>query len=104
LKPSIRPTRLFYDGKIIDHAHNDYLETLAETGIAGGLCAPVYRLASRCRLRSLQEPNISFASALRLAGLTGCCGVLVHSLVDFNLHIPANATFSSLWPFSPVLR
>jgi len=21
----------------------------------------------------------------------GCCGLLVHSLIDFNLHIPANA-------------
>src|SRR5271163_2691377 len=27
-----------YDGKIVNHTHNDYLEALAETGIAGGLC------------------------------------------------------------------
>jgi hypothetical protein len=32
----------------------------------------------------------SFANALRLCGWTGCWGLLVHSLVDFNLHIPAN--------------
>jgi len=88
------PYETLYDGKVVDHAHNDYLETLAETGIAGGLCCAWFiGLLLVAGLRSLQEPNISFASALRLAGLTGCCGVLVHSLVDFNLHIPANATF-----------
>ena len=27
-----------YDGKIVNHSHNDYLEALAETGIAGGVC------------------------------------------------------------------
>src|SRR5216684_5062503 len=77
------PYETLYDGKIVDHAHNDYLETLAETGIAGGLCCFWFMgLLLVAGLRSLQEPNISFASALRLAGLTGCCGVLVHSLVD----------------------
>jgi O-antigen ligase len=83
-----------YDGKIVDHAHNDYLEALAETGILGGLCCAWFiALLLVAGLHSLQEPAISFSSALRLAGLTGCCGLLVHSLVDFNLHIPANATF-----------
>jgi O-antigen ligase len=82
-----------YDGKIVDHAHNDYLEALAETGILGGLCCAWFiALLLLAGLHSLQEPSISFSSALRLAGLTGCCGLLVHSLVDFNLHIPANAT------------
>lgn len=94
------PYETLYDGKIVDHAHNDYLETLAETGILGGVCCAwfvgVLLLAG---LHSLQEPSISFASALRLAGLTGCCGVLVHSLVDFNLHIPANATLFFLMAF-----
>ena len=27
-----------YDGKVVNHSHNDYLEALAETGIAGGVC------------------------------------------------------------------
>src|SRR5262249_17251877 len=34
------PYETLYDGKIVNHAHNDYLELLAETGILGGLaCA-----------------------------------------------------------------
>ena len=32
------PYESLYDGKIVNHTHNDYLEALAETGILGGLC------------------------------------------------------------------
>ena len=32
------PYETLYDGKIVNHSHNDYLEALAETGIPGGLC------------------------------------------------------------------
>jgi O-antigen ligase len=81
-----------YDGKIVNHTHNDYLELLAEAGILGGLCCAgflgVLLLES---LKGLDNLQSSFNSALNLSGLVGCCGILVHSLVDFNLHIPANA-------------
>jgi O-antigen ligase len=88
------PYETLYDEKIVNHAHNDYLEALAETGIAGGLCCVWFLgILFLVALRSLQEATNTFAAALRLAGLTGCCGILVHSLVDFNLHIPANAYF-----------
>jgi O-antigen ligase len=85
------PYETLYDGKIVNHTHNDYLEALAETGIAGGLCCAwfigVFLAESLKRLRQL---NNSFAGALQLSGLVACSGFLVHSLVDFNLHIPAN--------------
>jgi O-antigen ligase len=81
-----------YDGKIVNHTHNDYLEALAETGILGGLCCAwflgVFFIESLKRWRQL---NNSFAGTLQLSGLVACTGFLVHSLVDFNLHIPANA-------------
>jgi O-antigen ligase len=81
-----------YDGKIVNHTHNDYLEALAETGIAGGLCCAWFIgvLLSES-LKRLRQLNNSFAGALQLSGLIACTGFLVHSLVDFNLHIPANA-------------
>jgi O-antigen ligase len=86
------PYETLYDGKIVNHAHNDYLEALAETGIAGGLCCAwfigVLLAKSVKRLRQL---NNSFAGALQLSGFIACTGFLVHSFVDFNLHIPANA-------------
>jgi O-antigen ligase len=81
-----------YDGKIVNHSHNDYLEALAEAGILGGLCCAWFLgvLFSES-LKRLRQLNNSFAGALQLSGLVACSGFLVHSFVDFNLHIPANA-------------
>ena len=81
-----------YDAKVVNHAHNDYLEALAETGIAGAVCC-VWFLGAlfACSLRRLFLQDKSFSAALHLSGLVACTGFLVHSLVDFNLHIPGNA-------------
>lgn len=83
-----------YDGKIVNHSHNDYLEALAETGTIGGLCCAWFLGVLFYRsLRQLLQSDKSFTAAFHLAGLMACSGFLVHSLVDFNLHIPANALF-----------
>jgi O-antigen ligase len=86
------PYESLYDGKIVNHAHNDYLEALAETGILGGLCCAWFLgvLFSES-LRRLRQLSDSFAGTLQLSGLVACTGFLVHGLVDFNLHIPSNA-------------
>jgi O-antigen ligase len=86
------PYETLYDGRIVNHTHNDYLEALAETGIAGGLCcAWLIGVLMAESLKRLRQLNNSFAGALRLSGFVACSGFLVHSLIDFNLHIPANA-------------
>jgi O-antigen ligase len=81
-----------YDGKIVNHTHNDYLEGLAETGALGGLCC-VWFLGVLIfdSLRRLSQPTGAFASTVQLSALIACLGFLTHSLVDFNLHIPGNA-------------
>jgi O-antigen ligase len=81
----------YYDGKIVDHAHNDYVEALAETGIAGGICGLAFFLLwlREARMRFVREQT-SFSKAIHVAGVTACAGMAVHSFVDFNLHIPAN--------------
>lgn len=81
----------YYDGKIVDHAHNDYVETLAETGLAGGICLLAFFLLwlSEARMRLVREQTF-FSKAIHAAGVTACAGMAVHSFVDFNLHIPAN--------------
>jgi len=82
----------YYDGKIVNHTHNDYLEGLAETGIAGGLCCAWFLgVLLFGSLRHLSRLSGAFSSALQLSGLVACLGFLIHSLVDFNLHIPSNA-------------
>src|SRR6202171_944894 len=86
------PYETLYDGRIVNHTHNDYLEALAETGIAGGLCCALFLgMLFFHSLRLLTEGNSSFGALLNLSGLVACAGFLVHSFVDFNLHLPANA-------------
>jgi O-antigen ligase len=88
------PYETLYDGKIVNHTHNDYLEGLEEMGIAGGLCC-VWFLGVLFfdSLRQLSQPNGAFASTIRLSALVAYLGFLTHALFDFNLHIPANALF-----------
>jgi O-antigen ligase len=82
----------FYDGKLVDHVHNDYIEMLAETGLVGGICGLVFLwiLFRQARVCYAAEQG-HFSRALHAGAVTGVCGMLVHSFVDFNLHIPSNA-------------
>ncbi|HVM76071.1 MAG TPA: O-antigen ligase family protein [Candidatus Saccharimonadales bacterium] len=86
------PYDSLYDGKVVNHAHNDYLEALAETGVLGGTCCAWFLgLLLLNSMGAQSELGTSFGASLNLSGLIACVGILVHSLVDFNLHIPANA-------------
>lgn len=81
-----------YDGNVVEHAHDDYVEALAETGMIGGiLCMTFLVLLFRQNWLRLVHANSSMALAFHIGGGVACCGMLVHSLVDFNLHIPSNA-------------
>lgn len=81
-----------YDGKVVNHAHNDYVEVLAETGVAGALCCLLLIvLLFWSGLRNLRDTRHTLDLAIRVGALVACAGLLVHSLADFNLHIPSNA-------------
>ncbi len=76
----------------VDYAHNDYLQAAAEQGIAGlwlwlALAALVLRSLWKVITRS-SWPEERYRS---LACLGSFAAIALHSLVDFNLHIPANA-------------
>lgn len=89
------PYETLYDGKVVNHAHNDYLEALAETGALGGLCCAWFLGVLLLKSFSLfRQRDFSFPGALQLSGIVACAGFLVHALVDFNFHIPSN-----LWLF-----
>jgi len=80
-----------YDGKLVDHVHNDYLETLAETGLLGGLCGAIFlALLYRHGLKTFAAQQGFFSRALHAGAITAVSGILLHSLVDFNLQIPSN--------------
>ncbi|MGH9448251.1 MAG: O-antigen ligase family protein, partial [Terriglobia bacterium] len=75
-------------------AHNDYLEALAETGIVGGLFVLIALVVFLHQaFRNLRARLLSGRGWIQWGAALGCCGLLVHSLCDFNLHIPANAAW-----------
>jgi O-antigen ligase len=73
------------------HAHNDYLEYLAELGLIGTvlLAGGVVYLAVSAYLAWRQRRNAQ-ARALALGGIVSLAGMGLHAVTDFNLHIPAN--------------
>jgi len=84
--------REFYDRFFINHAHDDYLELLLETGLLGfGVGLWFFVTLYREGLRNRRRGRISAAATIHIAALIGCTGLLSHSFTDFNLHVPANA-------------
>lgn len=78
-------------GSVPQQAHNDYLEVLASGGVVGAALVSLFLfLLVRGSLPRLREGS-PFARAACLGALTGLCGVCVHSLVEFGLHVPSNA-------------
>jgi len=85
--------RSFATDLIWTHAHNDFLQFLAETGAIGGLLA-LWMLAAGGReaARNLKRTSGTATGALLAAMVAGCIGFLAHGWLDFNFHIPANAS------------
>jgi len=75
-----------------DHAHEDYLEILAEVGIIGfSLLALVVLLSMWAAFMALLRRRDKLMQGMAFASLMATIALLIHSTVDFNLHIPANA-------------
>jgi O-antigen ligase len=93
--PTIYPQyRSFYTSLFVNQAHNDYLQLLVEMGALGFAAMLWFIGISYYRgIRKMgnwsRDPN----GAVALAALLGITGILVHSWLDFNLQIPANAAF-----------
>jgi len=84
--------RSFYTTFFVNQAHNDYLQLLVETGLAGFSIAVWFLvLVFRQAAGKLKNWTETASGALTVAALLGCVGILVHSFLDFNLQIPANA-------------
>ena len=91
--PTVYPGfRSFYTNFFVNEAHNDYLQLLVETGLVGFSIAIWFLvLVFRRAAGKLQNWTETACGALTVAALLGCIGILVHSFLDFNLQIPANA-------------
>jgi O-antigen ligase len=76
----------------VDHAHCDYLEAVSELGLPGGILlfgSIFWVLAKSVRQYRRAEGRLDTAVCLGCVG--SIAAILVHSLADFNLCIPANA-------------
>jgi O-antigen ligase len=90
--PEIYPQFGSFSTNLQVMAHNDYLQLLVEMG-AFGFAVVVWFLLTlfRSALKKLKQWPSDINAAVTLAATLGVTGILVHSVVDFNLHIPANA-------------
>jgi O-antigen ligase len=76
---------------IVAQSHNDYLQVVADCGLVGAILlvfflALLYRSARRAL--SVEDHQMK---GVALACSAGLIGILIHSLVDFNMQIPSNA-------------
>jgi O-antigen ligase len=84
--------RSFYTTFFVNEAHNDYLQLLVETGLPGLAIAIWFLILTfRGAAAKMSDWTESVNGTMTVAALLGCVGILVHSCLDFNLQIPANA-------------
>lgn len=87
-----RTYQTFRPDLLVDHAHNDYLETAAEWGLP--IAAAFWSFLIFVVIRGVRL-FITVESPEQRGILLACTGaifsILVHSLADFNLQIPSNA-------------
>jgi putative inorganic carbon (hco3(-)) transporter len=83
--------------QFVNHAHNDYLELAADLGIPAALVlfASVFLILARA-VRAFLFGEEDFERVVALGCVGSIVAISLHSFVDFNLYIPANALFFSV--------
>ncbi|MBU4342660.1 MAG: O-antigen ligase family protein [Candidatus Omnitrophica bacterium] len=87
--PRYRPAGL---NRLINYAHNDYLEVFSDMGIFGlGLMIFIIVSIIKKGLTTYSVTKDPFKKWISLSLATGILGMAIHSIGDFNLRIPSNA-------------
>jgi O-antigen ligase len=84
--------RTFSTDKIWTHAHNDFLQFLAETGLVGvALGGWILTAGGREAWKNLRRTRGTATGVILAAVACACAGFMLHGWLDFNFHVPANA-------------
>jgi len=84
--------RTFYTNFFVNEAHDDYLQLLVEMGLLGFATMLWFLITLYSRaIKKIGNWTAEISGAVALSCMLGLSGILVHSTVDFNLQIPANA-------------
>lgn len=79
-------------GALFTHAHNDYVQFLAETGVVGfALVGLLVVLSLFAALKAQYLRGDPLMRGLSFGAIMGIISLMIHSWVDFNLQIPSNA-------------
>ena len=79
---------------IFDHAHNDYVELLADGGLVGFvLCAWFLYSIPRDTIRTLLKRREQYSILITIGALTGMLALLLHCFVDFQMYNGANGLY-----------
>lgn len=80
-----------------EHAHNDYLEALIEGGLVQlTLSLLTIGLVYRAGYRAVRRYRGRSAGSLAMGAVFAFTTVVIHSFVDFGLHIPAIALLTTI--------
>ena len=80
----------------VNHAHNDYLEWLFEGGLAAAMLMLAFLTLYVLRWREIWPAGNGRWAPIAFVRIAAGISLLLmglHGLIDFNLHIPANAAF-----------
>jgi O-antigen ligase len=87
----------FISDLFISYTENDYLQALTEMGIIGGIlglwtgCLYFYTT-----LNAWKKKHSRWSIVIVAGGISAMVSLLIHSWVDFNLHIPSNTLLFSV--------
>lgn len=75
----------------VERAHNDYLQALTDSGIAGFLCVAAFIVMFfRKSFAAVSAATDKFHRAAIIGAMAGCFGIMIHSFFDFPLRTASN--------------